>query len=462
LRFPKEVSVGNKEAGMLKRYSTISFLLMILSFAFTPSAYSEGIGSISNQGMWGKGLSSYRELREPITAFYIQLITRPGITTDNELKLLIPVAGDAAASFRGTLFRGANSAARVAGFTKELSLLNDIYRKDYTAAPEGLAGAELKGAAYDHLMDGFIRASVRFGVPLEDLDLALLHGCAVIEKGISRSPISSKLTETDRELILYLLRFTVHQERRRILLDSTRDALRSIRAAEEIRSLYETRIYQVLKPVMKREPVGLEKFLADLANFDELQKILTAEYNLDATCDLFGIKYGMELYFMTFHNQDSLIASIAKHIPGITPDIIKEQLQIVKSLRIPPIAVYEAIHPKLPISYSPLSGLADRLAMLGETPPAPPDFALFNGPYKALFMLNYDILLSDLITDMEWTMADNNNPDPTRPLSLSDQYTVKASAMKRTTMILSRIRGVPEQTARLIMTLFRGNLRDRI
>jgi hypothetical protein len=460
-------SLGNKEAGMLKRYCTISFLLMILSFAFTPSVYSKEIGSVPSQAIWNKGISDYRELRDPIAAFYIQLITRPGITTDNELKLLIPVAGDAAVSFRSTLFRGANSVARVAGFTKELSRLNDIYRKEYTAAPEGLAGAELKGAAYDHLLEGFIKASVRFGVPLEDLDLALLHGCAVIEKGISQSPISTKLTETDRELILYLLRYTVHQERRRILLDSTKDALRNIRAVEEIRSLYDTRICQVFKPVLSREPIGLETLLADPVNFDNLNKILVSEYNLEAVCDMFAIKYGMELGFMTFDGQisplqDLLIASIAKHIPGITPDIIKEQLQIVKSLRIPPIAVYEAIHPKLPISYSPVNGLADRLAMLGETPPAPPDFAIFIGPYRALFMLNYDILLSDLITACEWTLAENNNPDPSRPLSLSDQYAVKSSAMNRLTMIRSRIRGLPEQTARSMMTLLRASLRDRI
>lgn len=447
---------------MLRREISIYSLVLILFLCFTPSLQAQEKESIPSRGGWSWESSYPRELRDPLASLYLHLMTRPGVTAESDLKLLIPVTHEAAACFRKSLFQGSMGLAKQARFTKEVNTLVQAYQKEYASASDGAEGAEARGAALDRLLDGLLISAGRSGIPLEDFDLALLHGCATIEKRISQRPLSSILSETDRELVEYLLRFLVHQERRRILLDSTREAFRNIRAAEEIRTLYDSRIYQVLRPALSREPNGLETFLSDPINFDELQKILTAEYNLEATCDLIGMKYGMELYFLTYQTQDSLIASIAKHIPGMTPDILMEQLQIVKGLRLPPIAVYEAIQPKLPIAYSPLEVLSDRLAMLGETPPPLPNYSLFTGAYRALFMLEYDVLLNDLITDKEWSMADNNNPDPTRPLSLSDQYAVKASAMKRYAMIRARIRGVPEQTVRSMMTLLRASLRDRI
>jgi hypothetical protein len=452
---------------MLRREISIYSLVLILFLCFTPSLHAIEKESIPSRGGWSWESSYPRELRDPLASLYLHLMTRPGVTAESDLKLLIPVTHEAAACFRKSLFQGSMGLAKQARFTKEVNTLVQAYQKEYAKAPDGISGAEARGAALDRLLDGLLLSAGRSGIPLEDLDLALLHGCAAIEKRISQRPLSSKLSETDRELILYLLRFTVHQERRRILLDSTRDELRNIRADEEIRTYYDEKICQVFKPVLSREPIGLETLLADPANFDDLHKILVREYNQEAVCDMFAMKYGMELGFATFDGQvsplqDLLIASIAKHIPGMTPDHVKEQLQIVRSLRIPPIAVYEAVQPRLPISYSPMGGLADRLAMLGETPPVPPDFSLFTGTYRALFQLNYDILLSDLITAREWSIADNNNPDPMRPLSLADQYSVKASAMKRSAMIRTRIRGVSELTTRTLMTLYRLILISRI
>jgi hypothetical protein len=452
---------------MLRRDISIYPLVLILFLCFTSSLHAQEKDSIPSQGRWSWEYSYPRELRDPLASLYLHLMTRPGVTAESDVKLLIPVTHEAAACFRKSLFQGSTGIIKQARFTKEMNTLLQAYQKEYANAPDGISGAEAKGAALDRLLDGLLLSAGRSGIPLEDLDLALLHGCAAIEKRISQRPLSSKLSETDRELVQYLLRFIVHQERRRILLDGTRTALRQIQAPEEIKSLYESRIFQVLRPTLSREPIGLESFLADPLNLDDQQKIITAEYNLEASCDLFGIKYGMELSLVNFDGlvsplQDSLISTIADRIPGMTPEILREQLKIVHSLGLPPLAVYASIPPELSISYSPLSGLADRLAMLGETPPAPPDFALFTGTYRALFQLNYDILLSDLITAREWSIAENNNPDPTRPLSLVDQYAVKASAMKRAAMIRTRIRGVSEQTSRTLMTLFQVILISRI
>jgi hypothetical protein len=452
---------------MLRRDISIYPLVLILFLCFTSSLQAQEKDSIPSQGRWSWEYSYPRELRDPLASLYLHLMTRPGVTAESDVKLLIPVTHEAAACFRKSLFQGSTGILKQARFTKEVNTLDQAYLKEYANAPEGIAGAEARGAALDRLLDGLLLSAGRSGIPLEDFDLALLHGCAAIEKRISQRPLSSKLSETDRELIQYLLRFIVHQERRRILLDSTRGAFHNVGAADEIRTFYDSRIYQVLRPTLSREPIGLETFLADPLNLDDQQKIITAEYNLEASSDLFGIKYGMELPFVNFDGivsplQDSLISTITDRIPGMNPEILKEQLKFAHSLGLPPLAAYASIPPALPITYSPLSGLADRLAMLGETPPDPPDFSLFTGTYRALFQLNYDILLSDLITAREWSIADNNNPDPTRPLSLADQYAVKVSAMKRSAMIRTRIRGVSEQTSRTVMTLFRLILVSRI
>jgi hypothetical protein len=447
---------------MLSRDISIYSLVLILSLCFTPSIHAKEKDNPPNGGVWGRESSYPRELRDPLASLYLHLMTRPGVTAESDVKLLIPVTHEAAACFRKSLFQGSTGILRQARFTKEVNTLVQAYLKEYAKAPDGISGAEARGVALDRLLDGLLLSAGRSGIPLEDFDLALLHGCAAIEKRISQRPLSSKLSETDRELVQYLLRFIDHQERRRILLDGTRTAIRQIQASEEIKSLYEARIYQVLRPALSREAIGVETFLADPLNISDLQNIIMTEFNLEANCDLFGMKYGMELYFLTYAMQYSIISPIAGRIPGMTPELLKEQLEIVKGISIPSLAVYASISPELPISYSPLSGLADRLAMLGETPPAPPDFSLFNGTYRALFQLNYDILLSDLITAREWSIADTNNLDLTRPLSLADQYTVKASAMKRSSMIRTRIRGVSEQTSRTVMTLFRLILVSRI
>jgi hypothetical protein len=447
---------------MLRRDISIYSLVLILFLCFTPSLHAQEKDSIPSQGRWSWESSYPRELRDPIASLYLHLMTRPGVTAESDAKLLIPVTHEAAACFRKSLFQGSTGILKQARFTKEVNRLVQAYLKEYANAPEGIAGAEARGAALDRLLNGLLLSAGRSGIPLEDLDLALLHGCSTIEKRISQRPLSSKLSETDRELVEYLLRFIVHQVNRRTLLDSTKDAFRNVRAAEEVKTQYNSRIYQVSRQALPREPIGLETFLADPLNVADQQKIIMAVYNLEAICDVFALHYTMEFYSLTLDMQDSLISSIVGRIPGMTTEVLTEQLRIVKGLRLPPLAAYASIPPALPITYSPLSGLTDRLAMLGETPPAPPDFSLFSGSYRALFQLNYDILLSDLITAREWSIADNSNPDPTRPLSLADQYSLKASAMKRSAMIRTRIRGVSELTSRTLMILLQSGLIMRI
>jgi hypothetical protein len=227
---------------MLRRDILIYSLVLILFLCLTPSLHAKEKDSIPSRGGWNWDNSYQHELRDPLASLYLHFVTRPGVTAESDVKLLIPVTYEAATCFRKSLFQGSTGILKQARFTKEVNTLDQAYMKEFANAPEGIAGAEARGVALDRLLDGLHLSAGCSGIPLEDLDLALLHGCAAIEKRISQSPLSSKLSETDRELIQYLLRFIVHQERRRILLDSTRGAFRNVGAADEIRTFYDSRI----------------------------------------------------------------------------------------------------------------------------------------------------------------------------------------------------------------------------
>jgi hypothetical protein len=339
---------------MLRRDISIYSLVLILFLCFTPSLQAQEKESIPSRGGWSWESSYPRELRDPLASLYLHFMARPGITAESDVKLLIPVTHEAAACFRKSLSQGSTGILKQARFTKEVNTLVQAYLKEYAKAPDGISGAEARGVALDRLLDGLLFSAGRSGIPLEDLDLALLHGCAAIEKRISQRPLSSKLSETDRELVQYLLRFIVHQVNRRTLLDSTRDAFRNVRAAEEVKTQYSSRIYQVSRQALSREPIGLETFLADPLNVADQQKIIMAVYTLEAICDVFALHYAMEFYSLTLDMQDSLISSIVGLIPGMTPEVLTEQLRIVKGLRLPPLAAYASIPPALPIAYSPL------------------------------------------------------------------------------------------------------------
>jgi hypothetical protein len=428
--------------------SAVRSTLFILILSMSSSASGQTFSSVSVEEM--PSLSGKTaEACEPLADLFLQLMTRPGVTDSSDIRTLHFAAHGAALSFRQSMFRDPGRILKWLHFRKDVGLLVDTYQKEYALATEGIAGAEAKGAALDHLLDGLLEASVHSGISLEEFDAALLRGAATVEAMISDRPLSKKLSLTDRELVIFLLRYSVHQERRRILLDSTRDAMLRLNAAAEIRAPYQSRIYAVLRPTLKRELIGLERTLADPIFVSDPQKIITAGYNLEAICDVFAMKYALELYSLAEGMQETLISSLAAQIPGMTPEILQEQLHVP----ITALAAYVSLNPALPLTYHPISGLADRLAVIGVTPPTPPDFSLFPDPYRALIRMGYDIRLCDLITGREWSMAQNEIQDLQRPLSLGEQMIVKEAALKRLSQVRSHIKGVSEDTAEALLTL---------
>jgi hypothetical protein len=412
--------------------SVVLSTVFVLALSISSSAMAQGFPPISFVEIPSVSVNISEE-SEPLADLFLQVMTRPGVTDSSDIRALRSAAQEAALSFRQSMFHGPASIVKWARFRKDAGL--------------------------DRMLDGLLQASVRAGISLEEFGAALLRGAATIETLTSERPLSKRLSLTDRELVLFLLRSSLDQVRRRTFLDSTRNALQRLHAPEEFTTPYESRIYNVLRPTLTRELVGLEKYLADPLFVSDLQHILTAEYNNEAICDMFAMKYGFELYSLSYGLQNELISSLAALIPGLTPEILQEQLG---QTPVTALAAYVSVNPRLRLAYYPVNGLADRLAMLGETPPTPPDFSLFPDPYRALIRMQYDIRLCDMITSKEWNMANNAIQDLTRPLSLGEQSILKVAAMKRLSQVRAHLGGVPAETIDSLLTLMESGLSMRI
>jgi len=407
---------------------------------------------------------SISEESEPLANLFLHLMTRPGVADGADIHALHFAAHKAALSFRQSLFSSAGSHVKLASYITDVGILVDAYQKEYSLAPEGIAGAEGKGAALDSLLDGLLYASVRSGFSLEELDLALLRGAATIEARISEPPLSRTLSLTDSELVLFLMHASVDQVRRRTFLDSTMVALQHLHSAEEITTSYESKFTAVLRPALRKELVWLEIYLADPLFGSDLQDIVVAEFNNVAGGDLFAVYYAMTQHSLSISLQKSLISSLTAVIPGMTPERLQEQVAIASgSSPIPftTLAVYDFVTPNSPLTYSPVSGLADRLAVLGVTPPYPPDSLLFPEPHRAIIRMNYDILLCDLITSKELRAA-HALQDKSRPLSLEKQLILKEAANKRFSLVRAHLGGVSDETARKLQILMQSSLNMRI
>src|SRR5512139_2525664 len=138
------------------------------------------------------------------------------------------------------------------------------------------------------------------------------------------------------------------------------------------------------------------------------------QFNNDGLCDLFAFKYGMELLNSSI-GLEAIVADFAARMPGMTPERLKELGVISDILPLTTIAAYNFITPELQLLYSPVNGLADKLEALGQMAPLPPDYSPFANPYLALFQVQYDMKLCDMITAAERTIAEDAAFNLSRP-----------------------------------------------
>jgi hypothetical protein len=437
---------------MLRRDVSICSLVLVLSLCLIPSLHAKEIDSIPNGGGWRWESSYPRELRDPLASLYLHLMTRPGITAESDVKLLIPVTHEAAACFRKSLFQGSTGILKQARFTKEVHSLDQAYLKEYANAPEGIVGAEARGVALDRLLDGLLLSASRCGIPLEELDLALLRGAARVESRIEERPLSRKLSMEDRELVRLLLITTVSQFHPWIAMDETRNAFRRIGAGVEITGLYDDQIYKYVRSNLKLVFVGLEEFLSDPQTISDANNLIAIQFNYEAQKDLMMLFFSFKLSSLS-HNLGPMIAGFASRIPAMTDDILSELGIIAGRFPITDLAAYYSVTPDKRLSYAPVSGLAGKLVALGGMPPTPPDLSSFSDPYLALFLLHYDIELCGLITSREWLNATNTIMDQYRVPSLNERLVLKEASMRRLSKVMAHLGGNRSDAYKVLVTL---------
>ena len=387
-----------------------------------------------------QGFAADSTVLDPFTSLFLKCMTRSGVTAGDDTGRLRIVAYIAARSFQQKISE-ATGPVKLMFFRKNVGQLVNVYAKEYSLAPAGLEGAEERGAAFDRLLSGLLTVAGSSGIPLEKLDMAILYGAAMSEAVLGEYPLTKNLSLADQELVKLLLRVTVNQVHRRTVLADTGNALSIINAPGEVLSPY-VRITAVLGPVLKRELVGIEQFMADPLNVADSQKLVTAQFNNDGLCDLFAFKYGMELLNSSV-GLEAIVADFAARMPGMAPELLKELGVISDMLPLTTIAAYNSVTPELQLSYSPVSGFADKLVALGQMPPLPPDYAPFANPYLALFQVQYDIKLCDMITVAERTIAEDAAFNLTRPLSLAERFSLKHAAIYRLSQVQSQSSGIP-------------------
>lgn len=435
-------------------------MFLILSLGMTMPAFGKGKAT----GESPRKRHEKVEMREPVAGLFLRCMSRPGVTSDSNISILFHAARNAAQLFRRTLHDGAEISAKWKQFRQDLGSLILTYDEEYNSAPVGSDGVEVRGIAFNRFLGGIVTSAEQAGIPLEELDFALLRGAAAIESQLSERYFSRQLTDTDKELVQLLLVTTVDQLKRRIFLESPLKSIIRTEAPEEVATMYQARIYDILMPTLEGEAIGIESFLSDPENASDIQAIISMRYNNDAMSDLFAFKYAFEMFFPTLSLSESMIDSIVQRMPGITSDLLREQLEMVQGTSLLSLSAYSSIVPDLPFRYVSVEGLADRVAVLGETPPVPPNVSLFQDAYRDMFQLSYDVLLSDTITSLEWqvVMHDAEVLNPPRPVTLGERFAVKSSQMRRYASLRSHMYGVPEEMARALMILLQSPMNMRI
>ncbi len=438
----------------------VSFLLIFLGVGSAFAASLPGLKSIT--GYTGTMVTTSTEVADPVTDLFLQLMTRPGVTADSDITALRPTARNGGMSFQFSLLRGGTGSAKFATFRDGIGVLVQTYQAEYNLAPPGEAGAEARGAALNRLLDDLVSTAIQDGISGDELVNAMLSGATTVENRLSAFPLSKVLSLPDKELVKLLLQIGIDQVRRRAFTAATGAALGVVNAAAEFTTAYENRIYTLLGTVLASELVSWERFLADPLNVADQQKLLTARYNNEANCDLFAMKYGMETMFLYFQLQETQLPLIAGRIPAMTPEILQEQLGLAGGAGFTALAAYASIPSDMSLLYTPVNGLADQLAALGETVPPPPDFYLFSDPYRSLARMNYDILLCERILNKEWQLAQDNASSLSRPLKFAEQLTLKTSAIRRISSVRSHVTGVPADTAKALIRLLQAGFNMRI
>jgi len=345
----------------------------------------------------------------------------------------------------------------------DLKPLLVAWNAEMATAAEGLAGAEVRGAAMDRLLTGLVTVAKQANIYPEDVDMAFLQAAAAIETAIQRPPAAKVLTLEDRELISYLLLNSIYQVRKRtVILTEPFDAMATLGADPSLITYYAQRIGLVwYGPALARELVGLENSLSNRDFLGNRDNLILMQINTEAVNDMFFLRLALELYFPDNRLDLTPLVSKMASMGGIMSDMTVSKLQESGAvpLNFRYLAAFNWVNPLSQHTYSPDPALADRLVSLGVELPPLPDFLLFSSPYRDIFQLRYDLLLCDLITSKELMNAEDQwiglNQ---RPLPMVERFTLRKADADRRQAVMARLSGATPQEKHALRILLSGRI----
>jgi len=424
------------------RPGAVVALLLALLVAATPSVAGQ------NRSLDSLPTTKHRDFHaeQPLQHLLSALITRPGITADSDRRALHPAINAGADAFADAL-RHNKGFHR---FLHDLKPLLVAWNAEMATAAEGLAGAEVRGAAMDQLLTGLVTVAKQANIYPEDMDMALLQAAAAIETAIQRPPTARVLAREDRELISYLLLNSIHQARKRtVILMEPFDAMATLGTDPSFITYYAQKIGPAwARPILARELVSIEKTISDPDLLGNRENLIMMQFNTEAVNDLFYFKMAMEVSFSINQLDLNPLAAKMASMGGIMSDMTVSRLQESGAvpLNFRHVAAFYWINPSSPLTYSPDPALADRLVSLGAQVSTLPDFSLFSSPYRDIFQLRYDLFLCDLIASKELQRAEDQwiglNQ---RPLSMAERLTLRKADAERRQAVMARLSGATPQ-----------------
>lgn len=310
------------------RPGAVVALLLALFVAATPSVAGQ------NRSLDSLDKTKRRDFHaeQPLQHLLSALITRPGIIADSDRRALNPAINAGADAFADTL-RHNKGFHR---FLHDLKPLLVAWSAEMATAAEGLAGAEVRGAAMDQLLSGLVAVAKHANIYPEDVDMALLQAAAAIETAIQRPPAARVLAREDRELISYLLLNSIHQVRKRTaILMEPFDAMATLGTDPSFIAYYAQKIGPAWAgPILARELVSIEKTISDPDVIGNRESLIMMQFNTEAVNDLFYFKTAMEVSFSVNQLDLTPLAAKMASMGGIMSDMTASRLQ--ESGAVPP------------------------------------------------------------------------------------------------------------------------------
>lgn len=387
-----------------------------------------------------------------LSSLILTLSSRPDITDQSVIDLLVPVADQAAHAFIDALDDSVDRTT----FLESLTPIVQTYKDEYLDSPSGVAGVEAKGLALDRLYGRLLGAADQAGISFPEYETALLSAFATLEAALANPLTDGTITEYDHELVEWLWLHSVNDLNQRGYYNSIPKASTLLGVDAEYVNLLRQRMSFAPESFVALS-TSLEERLADPLSVPDSNALIQAQLNEEAIRDLFLFKFALEMHFL--ETNISPIAERMDTMGGVMAGMTAERLfQAGYAMDWESFAAFNWVAPARPISYMQDLTLVDELQRLGGVVPLPPDFSILSGPYLAMAQLDNDLTLCQQIANTEWGQAnDEYMALHNQPLSMEKRLVLRQADLARRYQVMQRLVGATDderQSLVLLLTAF--------